>query len=173
VRPFRRGFPAGSRKYERRLAAKSIVAAAAAALLGPGALVSWADTPEAAQNEIRSALEGWQSAFNEYDQNRICDLFAPDLVANYQGQPERDYASLCQLLQTSLQDTRSSYHYSLAINEILVYGDTAIVRLVWTLEIAEADQPKKTIEEPAIDIFRHQTDGSWKISRYLAYPTSP
>lgn len=108
MRPFRRGFPAGSRKYARRLAAKSIVAAAAAALLGP----SWADTPEAAQNEIRSALEGWQSAFNEYDQNRICDLFAPDLVANYQGQPERDYASLCQLLQTSLQDTQSSYHYS-------------------------------------------------------------
>ncbi len=102
-------------------------------------LPSWAESTEAAQNEIRSALEKWQSAFNDRDERQVCDIFAPDLVANYQGAPERDYASLCQLLQTAVQDP----------------------------------DPKETVEETAVDIFRHQADGSWKISRYLAYPASP
>jgi ketosteroid isomerase-like protein len=144
----------------------------AGALLTPPARSSRADHTQTPQNEIRSALENWRSAFNERDYRRVCDLFAPDLVANYQGEPARDYASLCELLQTALQDTSTTYHYSLKINEIVVYGETAIVRLVWTLEIENANKTNKMIEEPAIDIFHHQDDGSWKISRYLAHPNS-
>lgn len=170
MQPVRRRLPGGSHGCV-RLAASLMLAAAA--LTGPLSLSSWADSTEAAQHEIRKALENWRSAFNERDQARVCDLFAPDLIANYQGQPQRDYTSLCQLLQTSLQDEQSTYHYSLALNEISVYGETAIVKLAWTLEIDSADKPKEVIEEPAIDIFRHQADGSWKISRYLAYPASP
>jgi steroid delta-isomerase len=132
-----------------------------------------ADSPDAAQNEIRSALEKWRSAFNDRDERQVCDLFAPDLIANYQGQPERNYTSLCQLLQTSLADRERTYHYSLNINEVLVYGDLAVVRLIWTLEIEKDGASKEIIAEPAVDIFRHQADGSWKISRYLAYPASP
>jgi uncharacterized protein (TIGR02246 family) len=148
-------------------------------MIATSALISLVETPsradstEAAQNEIRSALEKWRAAFNDRDESLVCDIFAPDLVANYQGAPERDYASLCQALQTALRDPAGTYHYSLKISEILVYGDTAVVRLTWTLEIEEGDGPKETVEETAVDIFRHQTDGSWKISRYLAYPASP
>ena len=58
------------------------------------------------------------------------------------------------------------------INEIMVSGDTAVVRLVWALESDKAGSPAQTIEEPAVDIFHRQADGSWKISRYLAYPAS-
>jgi uncharacterized protein (TIGR02246 family) len=143
------------------------------ALMALVAMPAWANSTEAAQNEIHSALEKWQSAFNDRDQRQVCDIFASDLVANYQGAPERDYASLCQLLQTAVQDPEKTYHYSLNVNEILVYGETAVVRLVWTLEIETDGAPKETVEETAVDIFRHQADGSWKISRYLAYPASP
>lgn len=146
---------------------------AAAALLGPIELPSRADSTEMPQSEIREALEKWRSAFNERDQKQVCDLFAPDLIANYQGQPERNYTSLCQLLQTSLADRERTYHYSLNINEVLVYGDLAVVRLIWTLEIEKDGASKEIIAEPAVDIFRRQADGSWKISRYLAYPATP
>jgi steroid delta-isomerase len=61
----------------------------------------------------------------------------------------------------------------LKINEIMVYGDLAIVRLVWILDTERDGAPKETIEESAVDIFRRQEDGGWKISRYLAYPASP
>ena len=171
MRPGRRQFAGGGRRRIQQLAAASIIAAGVLQELPT--LPSRADPTQTAQDEIRSALENWRSAFNEGDYRRVCDLFAPDLVANYQGEPARDYASLCQLLQTALQDAPATYHYTLKINEIRVYDETAIVRLDWTLEIEKADKRKEVIEEPAIDIFHHQDDGSWKISRYLAYPSSP
>jgi steroid delta-isomerase len=125
-----------------------------------------------AEDEIRSAVEHWRTAFNARNEQQICDLFAPDLIANYQGEPERDYTSLCEMLHAAIQDPYKTYQYSLGINEIVVYGDTAVVRLVWELAIEKAGSPKETIKEPAVDIFRRQGDGSWKISRYLAYPSS-
>jgi steroid delta-isomerase len=125
-----------------------------------------------AENEIRSAIENWRSSFNARDEDRVCALFAPDLVANYQGEPERDYSSLCEMLRAAVRDPYVSYRYSVEINEIVVYAETAVVRLVWALEIEKAGGPKQTIEESAVDIFHRQVDGSWKISRYLAYPAS-
>ena len=49
-------------------------------------------------------------------------------------------------------------------------GDLAIVRLVWTLNVSSPDTPKAVQStEPGLDVFRRQPDGSWKISRYIAY----
>ena len=166
---WRRFLPRSSERL-RRLAAGSIIAAAAlAAPLDPS---SGAEPTADPENEIRSAIENWRSAFNARDEDRVCALFAPDLVANYQGEPERDYSSLCEMLRAAVRDPYVAYRYSVEINEIAVYGETAVVRLVWTLEIEKAGTPKQNIEEPAIDIFHRQADGSWKISRYLAYPAS-
>ena len=76
------------------------------------------------------------------------------------------------MLRAALRDPDITYRYSVEIKEIVVYGETAVARLVWALEIEKAGTPKQTIEEPAVDIFHRQPDGSWKISRYLAYPAS-
>ena len=63
--------------------------------------------------------------------------------------------------------------YSLAINEILVSGDLAVVRLTWTLRITRNDTPGEAVSrEQGMDVFRRQPDGSWKIIRYLAYEVS-
>jgi steroid delta-isomerase len=168
VRPARRQFPQLSRERLRRLAAGSIIAAAA--LTAPRDQTGGAEPTEAAEHEIRSAIEDWRSAFNARDEDRVCALFAPDLVANYQGEPERDYASLCEMLHAAMRDPDVAYRYSVEIKEIMVYGDAAVVRLVWTLEIDKAGSSTQIIEEPAVDIFHRQADGSWKVSRYLAYP---
>jgi steroid delta-isomerase len=170
VRPAHRRFPERSRERLRRLAARSIIAAAA--LTAPIDPSGGAEPTETAQNEIRSAIEDWRSAFNARNEDRVCALFAADLIANYQGEPERDYASLCETLRTAIRDPDTTYRYSVEINEIMVYGEAAVVRLVWALEIDKAGSPTRTIEEPAVDIFHRQADGSWKISRYLAYPAS-
>jgi uncharacterized protein (TIGR02246 family) len=170
VRSVWRQFPGGSRERLRQLAAGSIIAAAA--LTAPFDPSGGSEPTEPAENQIHSAIENWRSAFNARDEERVCALFAPDLVANYQGEPERDYASLCEMLRAAIRDPDVAYRYSVEIDEIVVYGETAIVRLVWALEIEKAGSPKQTIEEPAVDIFHRQADGSWKISRYLAYPAS-
>jgi steroid delta-isomerase len=169
VRPVQRR-PHRSRERFRRLAGGSIIAAAA--LTAPLDPTGGAEPTEAAEHEIRAAIEDWRSAFNTRDEDRVCALFAPDLVANYQGELERDYASLCEMLRTAVRDPDVIYRYSVEINEIMVYGETAVVRLVWALEIEKAGSPTQTIEEPAVDIFHRQADGTWKISRYLAYPAA-
>ena len=174
MRLARRRFFYRSRERFRRLAAGAIIAAAA--LTAPfdpsGGGERTGAAGGAAENEIRSAIENWRSAFNARDQDRVCALFAPDVIANYQGEPERDYSSLCEMLRAAVRDPYVTYRYSVEINEIVVYGETAVVRLVWALEIAKAGSPKQTIEEPAVDILHRQVDGSWKISRYTAYPAS-
>jgi steroid delta-isomerase len=76
------------------------------------------------------------------------------------------------MLRAAIRDPDTTYRYSVEINETMVYGDAAVVRLVWALEIDKAGSPAQKIEEPAVDIFHRQADGSWKISRYLAYPAS-
>ena len=170
MRPILRRFSGGARSRARQIATALIVASA---VLADSHEPARADTAEAAQNEIRAALERWRLAFNDRDEQQVCDLFARDVVANYEGEPERDYASLCQLLQNAAQDRERIFHYSYKISEIFVYGEFAVVRLVWKLEVDQPGAAKEIIEEPAVDIFRRQTDGNWKISRYLAYPSSP
>ncbi len=101
---------------------------------------------------------------------RCARLFAPDLISNFRGQPEDTYNSLCANMQAALTDPAKTYHYDLEIKEILVSGDLAVVRLVWTLKVRPKDGgSEETTREPGMDIFRRQPDGSWKISRYMAF----
>jgi ketosteroid isomerase-like protein len=127
---------------------------------------------ETARNEIRATLRNWTKEFNARNLSAVCTLFAPDLTSNYQGQPTGDYHSLCAQLRTSLNDPDKSYHYSFRINEIEVCRDLAIVRLKWHLRVNHKSFPGETfIDETSLDIFRRQPDGSWKISRFNAYPS--
>ena len=63
----------------------------------------------------------------------------------------------------------------LAIKEIMVSGDMAAVRLVWTLTVKRQGQAVDTVtSEPGLDIFRRQPNGRWSISRFIAFdPGSP
>jgi steroid delta-isomerase len=41
---------------------------------------------------------------------------------------------------------------------------------VWTLKVKPKDSGLEiSLDEPGMDVFRRQPDGSWKISRYIAY----
>ena len=148
---------------------RSLAIAAAAALLGGAVAPLSAQSDDKAERTIRAALSKWTSDFNARDASRICDLFAPDLVYDYRGFPERDYPTLCGLLHRSLADPTRTFSYALDIKEIIVSGDMAVVRLVWTLKVTSAGAKTEDSREPGLDVFRRQSDGSWKIARYIAY----
>ena len=145
--------------------ALATVLAACGALTGLPAL---ADT--AAETAIRDALTRWTADFNARDANRICDLFAPDLRYDFRGSPERDYNAMCSLLHRALGDRSKKITYSFDIKEIIVSGDMAIVRLVWTSRASQEGSSQVTeTKEPGLDVFRRQPDGQWRIARYMAY----
>ncbi|MBY0321717.1 MAG: nuclear transport factor 2 family protein [Reyranella sp.] len=124
----------------------------------------------AAEKAIRDALTRWTADFNARDASRICDLFAPDLRYDFRGTPERDYAAMCSALQHALGDRSKTLTYSFDIKEIIVSGDMAIVRLVWTSKLSRPDSAQVIeTKEPGLDVFRRQPDGMWRISRYMAY----
>ncbi len=127
------------------------------------------ESTAAVSNQIRVELEKWKLDFNAGDASQVCSLFAPDLISNFRGEPEDTYNSLCANMQMALSDQAKTYHYELEIKEILVSGDLAVVRLVWTLKVQPKNGAEETKREPGMDIFRRQPDGSWKISRYMAY----
>jgi uncharacterized protein (TIGR02246 family) len=125
---------------------------------------------DAARADIKAALVQWKDDFNAGRAGKVCDLFARDLRADFRGQPERGYDALCGLLRRSLADRARAYSYALAIKEILLWGDTAVVRLTWTLTVRpRAGGRVTTSVEPGLDVFRRQRDGHWRIVRYLAY----
>ena len=139
---------------------------AACALL---ALACFAPAPAAASEAaIRDTLTRWTDDFNARRADRICDLFATELRYDYRGFPERGYRELCDLLHRSLSDPQRRFSYALDIKDIIVSGDFAAVRLVWTLTVNTSAATTRT-QEYGLDLFRRQADGSWKIVRYLGY----
>jgi len=127
-----------------------------------------------AEQEIRAALTTWTADFNAGRADRVCTLFAPDLLATYRGFPDRTFQQTCDLLRRSLTDPSRQFRYALDIQEIMISGDLAVVRLVWRLTVTHRyGSPPVTSQEPGVDVFRRQTDGSWQIIRYLAFEAPP
>lgn len=121
------------------------------------------------QAKIRASLTEWTADFNARRADKVCDLFEPGLIYDFQGLPEQRYGDICDRLKRVLGDDARSYTYSADIKEILVFGDVAVVRLVWTLTITDGAEGETKSVEPGMDIFRRQSDGSWKIMRYMAF----
>jgi len=122
-----------------------------------------------AQDEIRATLAKWTEEFNAGNAQVVCSLFSPELRYDFRGYPERGYRDVCSRLLRSLADASKRYAYGLDIREIIVSGDIAVVRLVWTLTVTPPTGQTVTSIEPGMDVFRREPDGSWKIIRYLAY----
>ncbi len=128
-----------------------------------------------AQNDaaaISKRLRDWAADFNARNAAGVCGLFAPDLIATVRGAADRGREELCRHLAQVLADQSRRLSYTPDIREIVVSGDLAFVRLVWTLEV-EQRGVRHTSQEPGLDIFRRQPNGEWSISRFLAYSTDP
>jgi ketosteroid isomerase-like protein len=82
---------------------------------------------------------------------------------------------MCQQLTAAVNNPAKTFRYEAPqIEDILVSGDLAVVRLIWTLSITDPNVPGGlTIKERGIDVFTRQKDGIWKISISHAYPDPP
>ena len=125
------------------------------------------------REQIAGRLNGFADAFNARDAGEACDLFAPDLVATIPLGADTTREKLCGNLARllSLKDLQLRYDHP-EIHEIIVSGDLAVVRLVWTLT-AQKDGISDTTQEGGLDVFRRQPDGRWSIARMAAFPFRP
>ena len=129
--------------------------------------------------DIRARLEQWTEDFNAKRAEPVCDLFSKELLSTVRGQGDKDYAARCDILTRSLDDPARQYHYELDLHEVIVEGDLAVVRLTWTLSVRpKSDTRGQVIDksvkeitaiEPGLDVFRKESDGRWRIVRYMAF----
>jgi ketosteroid isomerase-like protein len=162
----------GKRKMQNQPMMYALVRLAACAIV----LFAWSIPALAVGGEhgaavIRAELEAWTQAFNARQADKTCGIFSEELRYKFGEIRDRGYNDICAALHRSLGDETHRSHYTLDLREILVYGDIAIVRLIWTLDESKGGSNVRSLE-PGMDIFQRQKDGSWKIIRYLAY-TSP
>jgi len=164
------GATLGSRLGAAPLAARAL--ATCLGLLAASAPAARAD--EAVEKAaITARLRGFSDAFNARDADRLCDVFAPDLIATIPFAPEASRAAICGNLERLLArpDLRLSYAYP-DIREIILAGDLAVVRVIWTLTVHKGAE-QDTTEEAGIDVFRRQPDGRWLIARMAALTMRP
>ncbi len=133
--------------------------------LAPAAAVAGGDTEKAA---ITARLTEWANAFNARDASKSCDLFSAELISTMRGRPDEGRDAVCQRIAAALADRNFSLRYAARIEEVILSGDLAVVRLVWSVTTRRG----ATIvawEEPGLDVFRRETDGKWRIFRFLAF----
>jgi uncharacterized protein (TIGR02246 family) len=129
--------------------------------------------PDADRAAITARLQHWAAAFDAHDAAGIRDLFAPDLVAIVPGAIDGTRDSLCANLAALLARPDLQLHYDAPeIREIIISGDIAIVRPIWTLTTRKGGE-QYVATEAGIDIFKRQADGIWSIIRFAAFTDKP
>jgi uncharacterized protein (TIGR02246 family) len=127
---------------------------------------------EADKAAIAARLQDFTAAFNARDAAGACDIFAPDLVSTMRGRPDNGREAVCTRIAAALADRSKTMRYAPDIEEIIVSGDLAVVRLIWNVAETEGGATRVS-KEPGLDVFRRQPDGKWSIARFLAFSNEP
>ena len=126
-----------------------------------------AQTNAQAEQAIRTALANWTRAANQEDWKTTLEVWAPDLVGWATEGPDDTYQREAEFAQHPVPTHTT---YELTINEIIVDGSIAVVRDTWKEMIKQASGPDKVVTFRSFEVWRRQSDNSWKISRWIDGP---
>jgi len=121
---------------------------------------------------IAQRLHLWADAFNTRDIAGVCDLFSSDLISSVPGAIAAGRDEVCTRLANVLAKPNVTLRYRPQIDEIIVSGDIAVVRLIWELT-TERGSDTSTSREVGMDIFQREPSGQWSIIRFLAFSFDP
>jgi ketosteroid isomerase-like protein len=113
----------------------------------------------------------WTQSFNHKDLAGSCSLFSENLVADYRGAPQKNYASICDGFKKVFSQDHQSYQYDFRLREVYRAGDLAVARITWYLRIYANGKPVSRVKDEGMDVFAKNPRGEWKIINYLAYAT--
>ena len=122
------------------------------------------------EKAIRSNLAGWVAAFNVGDLKTAAQVWAPDLVG---WAPEGDDDTWPREKEFAERASGKlpAATYGLRIDEVIVSGDLAVVRDIWTETPRGESAKARTFR--SFEVWRRQPDGAWKIARWIDGPVLP
>jgi ketosteroid isomerase-like protein len=118
---------------------------------------------------IRAALADWVDATRNGDYLKASQIWAPDLIGWYPGQPDDTYEREQESARRVRPPDAPRSIPSLTIVEVMVSGDLAVVRDIWRItRIAGADTTHSSLR--SFEVWRRQPDGAWRIVRWISAP---
>jgi ketosteroid isomerase-like protein len=121
-----------------------------------------------AEQQIRAALAQWVEAANRGDYKTALRVWAPDLIGWAPDGSDDSYAREEKFAALPMQPPNTTY--ALTINEVIVDGSLAVVRDTWTQTTRNDTGTDKHETFRSFEVWRRQSDASWKISRWIDGP---
>jgi ketosteroid isomerase-like protein len=122
--------------------------------------------------EFDKLFSDWTKAFNQKNLSAACGLFSTNLVAQYQGYPQKNYTVVCEGFKNVFRDTVKSYQYHYRLNQVYQSGNLAAARITWYLDVYEQNQRVSSSVDEGLDVLEKNAAGQWKIINYLSYPVA-
>jgi ketosteroid isomerase-like protein len=130
------------------------------------------DDSSMAVRDIRAALAHWVAAANRQDWRAAAEIWAPDLIGWYPGQPDDSYAK--EMAQASRpRRGRTPTRYEVTVNEVMVSGPMAVVRDTWRFTTGSGSSDSSVAVVRSFEVWRRQPDRAWKIARWISAPEPP
>ena len=129
---------------------------------------------------VHQAVLRGGAALNARNADAIVALYARDLVLSYPGEPDMGYEAFARAMHemTGTDTTRLRITTQAAIDEVMVSGDLAVVRVVWTttsISRARGDSSwvHSTRRMKDLQVWRREPDGAWRFARGMHYRMTP
>jgi len=127
---------------------------------------------EHSEAEIRAAIQNWVAVFDAEDLDGVLASYSQDLILSYPG--EEDMATpqrFRDLYEGAFAREGGHYTFTADIEEVGIYGHLAFARVIWTLTWHPDDAPPHAARvERALEIWRNEEDGVWRLYRWMGYP---
>jgi ketosteroid isomerase-like protein len=127
------------------------------------------DDSSTAVRAIRVALAAWMAAANRQDWRAAAEIWAPDLIGWYPGQPDDTYAKE-MALAIHPRPGRKPTRYEVTVNEVIVSGSWAVVRDTWRFTTGSGSADSSVAVVRSFEVWRRQPDRAWKIARWISAP---
>ena len=97
--------------------------------------------------------------------------YAKDIVLSYPGLPDLGYDELVQSYREMVKRPPGVTVQTMpTIEEILVSGDLALIRVMWTTTTTNAEPPRQTSRQMKdFQVWRREKDGTWKFARGMHF----
>ncbi len=124
---------------------------------------------------LRAAILRSGEAFNAGDHAAMMAPVARDLVLTYPGIPDMGYDSLSAGYRRMADRPAGVTSRTVpTVEEILVSGDLAVIRVTWTTTVTETSPARSATRQMRdMQVWRREADGGWTFFRGMHFRNPP
>lgn len=130
--------------------------------------------PAADVEAVRALVIRSGDAFNAKDPDAIIALYSREVILTYPGIPDQDYATLnAGYREMTALPAGVTVTTAPTIEEIIVSGDLAVVRVTWNTTTVQAEPAQRSTRQLRdMQVWRREADG-WKFFRGVHFRVPP